>query len=215
MSIFSLSSNLSLLSGLLPLLAAWYNYKYLDKVSKILTLFLVLSFISDALGFALIDVFHVKNTMYRAHFYIGINIFFFGVIYYYIFFESLLKKAVIVVTIAAFLIAIANVFFVQGIKEYPSISNTALSIMAILFSLVYFYQLFTRQEFVQIQKEGFFWINSGIIFYYSITIFMFMLRKQLYLAHQQDYYMINNITNIIANLIFAVGLLCKPQQKTS
>jgi hypothetical protein len=31
---------------------------------------------------------------------------------------------------------------------------------------------------------------------------------------QEDYYMINLITNIIANILYSVGLLCKPQKTT-
>jgi hypothetical protein len=214
MSIFSLLSNLSVLTGLLPLLAAWYNYKYLNKVLKLSACLLLLSFVADALGFLLIDILHVHNTMYKMHSYIAGNILLLGAIYYCVFFEPVLKKAVIVITAIVLLIAVANVCFVQGIKEYPSISNTALSIVAISFSLTYFYRLFTGPVFINIQKEGFFWINSGIIFYYSVTIFMFMLYKQIYMAHIYQYYMINFIANIIANLIFSIGLLCKPLKTT-
>ncbi len=214
MTAFNFASNLSMLTGLLPLLAAGFNYKHLDKVLKLSAAFFLLSFLSDAISWLLIFVFRIPNTMYVSHLYVDANILFFGVIYYFVYFDPIFKKIAIFLATIAFLIAVSSIFFAQSLREYPSIANTALSIMAVLLSLLYFYQLFTRQEFIHIQKEGFFWINSGVIFYYSITIFMFMMYKQILLAHQQDYYMINYITNIIANLIFSAGLLCKPQKTT-
>jgi len=82
-------------------------------------------------------------------------------------------------------------------------------------SLIYFYQLLSRQEFMYIEKQGLFWINSGVLFYYSITIFLFMLYNRINGEHRAYYYMMQSVTNIISNLLFSVGLLCKPQnQKT-
>jgi len=87
-------------------------------------------------------------------------------------------------------------------------------VLLICFSLAYFFQLLSRQEFVHIEKQGLFWINAGVLFYFSINIFLFMLFKRMITAHQEGYYMINNITNIIANILYSVGLLCKPQKTT-
>ena len=103
--------------------------------------------------------------------------------------------------------------FIEGINDYPSLSNTVLSILVTCFSLLYFYQLLTRQEFVHIEKQGLFWINAGMLFYFAINIFLFMLFKRILSEHQESLYMINNITNTIANVLFTVGLLCKPQNQ--
>ena len=131
-------------------------------------------------------------------------------IYYYAFLGTKLKKTIVVLGFAAFLISIFNLVFVEGIWEYPSISNTILNVLLIFFSWAYFYQLLNKQEFIHIEKQGLFWINAGVLFYYAINIFLFMLFKQLLNTHK-EVYMINYITNIIANILFTVGLLCKPQ----
>jgi len=124
----------------------------------------------------------------------------------------LLKKVIIILTGVALLIVLFNLIFIESIWEFPSISNTVLSVLLIFFSLAYFYQLLNRQEFIHIEKQGLFWINAGVLFYFSINLFLFMLFKRIISAHLEEYYMIHNIVNIIANILYSVGLLCKPQK---
>ena len=115
-----------------------------------------------------------------------------------------------------FLLLIASLIFVEGLRAYPTIANTLLGVQLIIFSLAYFYQLLTRQEFVHIEKQGLFWINTGVLIYCSINIFLFMLFDRLNRDYRSEYYaMINNSSNIISNILFTVGLLCKPQKTTA
>jgi len=102
----------------------------------------------------------------------------------------------------------------RNILEYPSVSNTASSIFLIILSLIYFYQLLYPEKFVYIEKQGLFWVNAGVLFYSSVNIFLFMLFSQIPDKGKADYYVIFSITNIITNLIYTVGLLCKPQKTT-
>lgn len=205
----------STISGILPVIAALYNYRYLDKVLKVAAFFLLISVLFD-FGFEIAKHYHVTNNFPAIHIFIVISLVFFSAIYYSAFFSPLLKKATLILSLLGLIILIFNTAFNEGLWDYPSISNTVLSVLLICFSLVYFYQLLNRQEFIHIEKQGLFWINAGVLFYYSVNIFLFMLFKQLLNTHE-EVYMINNITNIIANVLFTVGLLCKPQliQKTT
>jgi hypothetical protein len=202
----------SSVSGLFPVLAALYNYKYLDRILKIAALFFLISSLFDwVLEFTKV-VSH--NNLPAIHLFIAISIVFFAAIYYYAFFNPFLKKLTIILAIIALLLVIFNIIFIEGIWEYPSMSNTVLGVLVIFFSLAYFYQLLNRQEFIHIEKQGLFWINAGVLFYYSINLFLFMLLRKIIAAHLEDYFMIHIITNIIANILFTVGLLCKPQKTT-
>ena len=215
MSAASFLNIFSIISGCLPFIAALYNYRNLDKVLRIAAAFFLVSFLVD-LGLFLTMQLVERNNYPILRIFILISMLFFTAIYYYAFIKTTLQKTIIILGLTAFLISIFNLFFVEGIWEYPSIANTILSVLLICFSLAYFYQLLNRQEFIHIEKQGLFWINAGVLFYYSVNIFLFMLFKQLLNTHE-EVYMINNITNIIANVLFTVGLLCKPQliQKTT
>jgi hypothetical protein len=204
----------STISGVFPVVAALFNYKHLNKVLKIASAFFVVSVLFDV-ALELTKTMTLGNNLPVIHLFVVISILFFTAIYYHAFFRPAVKKTIVIVGAAALLIVIFNAIFIEGIWDYPSISNTVLSVLLIIFSLAYFYQLLNRQEFIHIEKQGLFWINAGVLFYYSINIFLFMIFRQLVLVHQQeDYYLINNVTNIIANLLFSVGLLCKPQRTT-
>jgi hypothetical protein len=203
----------STISGVLPVIAALYNYRHLDKVLKIAAAYFILSVLSD-LVLTLTIAMNMPNNHPVIHIYIALSIVFFAAIYYHAFFKPAIKKIVITTAALALLVVIFNMIFIEGIWDYPSLSNTVLSVLLICFSLAYFFQLLSRQEFVHIEKQGLFWINAGVLFYFSINIFLFMLFKRMIIAHQEGYYMINNITNIIANVLYSVGLLCKPQKTT-
>ncbi len=197
-------------SGLFPVIAFLYNYRHLDKISKIIATFFIVAVIFDALN-RLLPLLGVANNLPMFHIFVIINIIFFSVIYYKAFVGILTKRVTIVLSVLALIVA---VYFTKNIYLYPSESNTASSIVFIILSLIYFYQLLTRQEFVLIEKQGLFWFNAGVLFYFSINIFLFMLFPKIPEDQQPSYYIINNITNIIANLLYTTGLLCKPQKTT-
>jgi hypothetical protein len=159
---------------------------------------------------------HVVNNLHIIRLFLVICLLFFSAIYYNAFFSRVLKKTVVILSALVLLVMIVNVVFIDAIKDYPALPHTVLNIVLIFYSLAYFYQLLSRQEFVHIEKQGLFWINAGVLFYFSINIFLFMLFSRIVQAGEEDYLLIQSVTNIIANLLYTVGLLCKPQpQKTT
>lgn len=208
-------SNISAFSGALPVIAVLLNYKHLDKVLRIAAIFFVISAGFD-LWQAITIKMHVVNNLHIIRLFLVICLLFFSAIYYNAFFSRVLKKTVVILSALVLLIMIVNVVFIDAIKDYPALPHTVLNIVLIFYSLAYFYQLLSRQEFVHIEKQGLFWINAGVLFYFSINIFLFMLFSRIIQAGEEDYLMIQSVTNIIANLLYTVGLLCKPQpQKTT
>jgi hypothetical protein len=200
--------NLSVLSGLFPLLAAAWNYQRLDPVLKLVAIFCLLSVIPDLIG----KLVHLRNSIFLIHLFDVMAVVFFSLIYYKAFNKPIFKKITLALGGVSLVVVICNALFIEGLLVYPSISNTALSLLMIPLSLGYFYELLTRQEFVHIEKQGMFWINAGVLFYFSILIFLFMLYNKISHTDRNDYYMMQSVTNIIANLLYSAGLLCKPQK---
>ncbi|WDF77527.1 hypothetical protein PQ469_26940 [Mucilaginibacter sp. KACC 22773] len=201
---------LSVISGVIPALAALFNYKQIDVVLKVFVLYLLISFCFD-IGFWLAQQNGTRNDMPGVHAYIAVSLALFTGIYYLLFIKIALKKAIIALSAITSGLIIYDAF---KIWVFPSISNTALSIFLIICSLIYFYQLLSRQEFIYIEKQGLFWINAGVLFYSAVNIFFFMIIGQLPKAMQSNVFMIHSSTNIIANILFTIGLLCQPQKTT-
>ena len=213
MSISELLSNITVASDFLPVIAALYNYRRLDPVLRLMDIFCALSAIPDVVSLIISYLKIVFNNLFMIHLFDMMAAIFFTLIYYRAFYKPLFKKMALIFGITSLAAMIFNVIFIEGMSIYPSVSNTVLCIFLILLSLVYFYQLLTRQEFTYIEKQGMFWINSGVLFYFSINIFLFMLYNKISDADKPNYYMMQSVTNIIANLLYSVGLLCKPQNK--
>jgi hypothetical protein len=202
---------ISTASGFLPVIAFIYNYGWLDKVSRIIGIFFIVAAIFDV-TLQMLPIVGVVNNIPAVHIFVIINIIFYGIIYYDAFFIRRLKTLTILLTSLALAIA---VYFTKNLLTFPSEANTASSIVFIVLSLIYFYQLLSRQEFVHIEKQGLFWFNAGVLFYSSINIFLFMLINMIPVGDRPFYFIINNITNIIANLLYTTALLCRPQKLVS
>jgi hypothetical protein len=211
MSIAVVLRDISAISGIFPVIAAVYNYRHLDSVLRLMAIFCLMSIIPDFVGLITTSLNIVFNDLFLIHLFDIMAAVFFTLIYQRAFYKQAFKKMTLIFGITAFAGMIFNVIFIESIWSFPSVSNTILSVLLIILSLVYFYELLSRQEFTYIEKQGMFWINSGVLFYYAITIFLFMLYKKMSDADRPNYYMMQSVTNIIANLIFSVGLLCKPQ----
>lgn len=204
---------LSIVSGAFPVLAALYNYRQLDRILKIAAAYFLLALLLDVVENAVLYL-GVKDNMPIIDLYVILSIFFYAAIYYRAFSHIALKKAVLIASGLTLIIIFWDLIFINGIWEYPSVSITAMGVLLIVISLTYFYELLSRQEFIHIEKLGLFWINAGNLFYFSLNIFLFMLFSRLPVSHRGDLYMIHNVVNTITNIIFSVGLLCKPQKTT-
>lgn len=201
-------------TDLFPFVPILLFYKRFDYVLKVLSAFLIVSALSDVFLVVVLAFqprHHTNNSpVFHIYYFTCINLC--GMMYYRMLINPLVKKAVLLLTVFSLLLAIVNVVFVEKVWEYPSITNTALSLMFIIFSLLYFYQVFNNQQFVYIEKQGLFWVNVSILFYYSVTVFLFMLLKRLSVAQVGQYYVINTVANVISNALFTIGLFCKPEK---
>src|SRR3569833_362300 len=184
-------------SGILPVIAFAYSYGWLDRVSRIIGIFFVVSAISDVMQWVF-PAYGMKNTPV-VHVFVIIYIIFFGIIYHEAFVIKKIKTLTIILSALALVIAL---YFTKNMLLFPSEANTASGIVFIVLSLIYFYQLLNRQEFVHIEKQGLFWFNAGVLFYSSTNIFLFMLFNMIPQDDLPTYFVINNITNIIANLLY-------------
>ncbi|WPU94119.1 hypothetical protein SNE25_01100 [Mucilaginibacter sabulilitoris] len=199
---------LSTISGFFPVLVAFYNYKNLDKVLKIAALFFLISSLFDPLMWVLANN-GAKNNMPLIHVNIIVTVVFFAVIYYKLFTNRVQKKTTVILSVITLGIML---IYNWNFLEYPSISSTASAILLIILSLFYFYKLLNPLKYIDIEKQGLFWINAGVLFYSSVNIFLFMIFTQIPVDDRPNYYVINSISNIIANILYSVGLFCKPQK---
>lgn len=203
-------SYLSFASGLLPPIAAIINFKNLNQTLKLIAALLAITFLIDSLEWVyFLGYIPLKNNYPFLYLSILSSFIFYTWIYYKSFYNVNLKRLTLLTGLLGIVISI---FFIvkNSIWNYPTWGNTTLSFFMITICLLYFNQLFTRQEFLHIEEQPLFWFNSGVLIYSSFNIFLYMLFTKLKFSN--DLYKIHLITNIISNLFFAIALFCKPRK---
>ncbi len=201
---------LSFASGLLPPIAAIINLKNLNQTLKLIAAFLTVTFLIDFLEWIYyLGYIPIKNNYPFLYLSIISSFIFYSWIYFKSFYNFYLQRLTLFIGLLGILICI---FFIikNNIWYYPTWANTALSFFMITICLLYFSQLFTRQEFLHIEEQPLFWFNSAVLIYSSFNIFLYMLFTMPNFS--DDLYAIHLVTNVIHNLFFTIGLSCKPRK---
>ena len=202
----ALLNYLSVGSGLLPVGAAALRYRTYDRARRglawffgVSALFDAASLVTDQLGIRNLPLFHVFAV---------VNLVFLAWFYYRILHSRLLRGLVLLA--AVLLLPSMAYWMAQGGArwQFPSQAMTWQSLLFVLLSLSYFYQLLHQSEVIAVERSPLFWVNAGVLVYFSCNLFLFMLQKQL--AQYAGYWAIHSVVNITANLFYTIGLLCKP-----
>lgn len=206
---------ISAFSILLPVGAGLLHYgQYVDFL-RWLTVFFVISAFFD-LALAVTNYFGIHN-LFLFHVFALVNLLFLAGFYYLIFDKKIVRQLLVGTAFFILLLALARSAQVGSWQQFPSFSITLQGILFIFLALLYFYQLVRRQTLVPIERQPLFWINAGVLLYFSGNLFLFMLQSRLggsEHAAYNAYWVIHSIVNTIANVLYAVGFLCKPPRLT-
>lgn len=165
-------------TDILPLLVLPFCFKGLNASLQYFAGYFIINAVSDASQTLLLFQ-RVHNNLPVIHIYIMGSVLFAGGAYYHAFTSPVLKKATPWLSAACFLIMLVDTFPLENMMVYPSLSNTLLCLLTILFSLLYFYQLLTRKVFTRLEVQPLFWINTAFLFYFSTTMLFFALYKYI------------------------------------
>ena len=197
------------ISGLLPVIAAVFNYKNLNSLLKTAAVFYLLSFIVDFASWLTyqkyLPISYNYPLLYAS---ILLSITFYSFFYYRVFY-SIQNKQIARYAGTVTMVCVIAFMLVKGVQVYPDWPNTILNVLLIVLSLLFFYQLFNRQEFVHIEEQPVFWINAGVLVYFAFTLFLFMLAAKI---KTQNFFDINAAANLVSHVFFTIGLSCKHQK---
>jgi len=104
------------------------------------------------------------------------------------------------------------VFWVFGINRWNSYLSVIGSFFTILFSVAYYYQLFTQPELARLDRTPEFWIATGLLLFYTCELpFMgtlnFLVKNYRHLAHQLI--TVLQVLDILMYSIFIYAFLCR------
>ena len=136
-----------------------------------------------------------------------INVYFFlELIVLIAFFHGELSKKGIVLLIGLLLgVSLSYHFLINGFHSRPATYNALNNFVQIFFSLWLYYCIFQQGTDIFIENSFIFWANTGILVYFSGSLFTIILGSEI-LSNPSLTWTFHNIANILKNLLFAIGL---------
>jgi len=183
----------------------WQNYK--NTTQKYFLYFLGYVLITECLGFTIPKIYGVKSqSIYNVFTIIS-------VLFYLFWFYKIVKfKKIVIIFIPLFLLSIIYaIFFENFFKNLwvaPLITGT---IVVLISSVLYYYDLLERVDIVNYQKLQPFWIVTGLLIFY--VGFLPLLLFQPYLASSNYYIISILILNAIMYGFFTISFLCLKNKK--
>ncbi len=132
-------------------------------------------------------------------------------LFFWVFWKYFNKHIYIYISVIFVFITIAflDAFFINTIYTHNNVARPTESIVLIITSFYYYYlNLNSINKNTIIYKEAMFWFTTGVLIYFSINFYMFLMISQLVPPTAYLSIDIHSVFNIIANILFAKSFTC-------
>ena len=178
--------------------------------------FLVLSVVVETYGNYMSSL-NIDNTRLYNFFSSSEFVFYFFVLYH-IMRSRPVKKTIFIIACVFVPLDLINIFFLQGLDNFHTVTYALGCVLIIAPSIYYFYELFRLPKLISLMREPSFWIVSGLLFFYSCSFPYFAFTGLLTNAAP---FIINNFTTIISILnillysLFSIAFICRIRVRKS
>ncbi len=195
---------------LLPIIPAIKYRKNLSNSLRTISIYLYGSLFLEILCWAII-LLPILN--HRNHWVFNVlNIFEFCCLSYYflqITKSDKIKNVIKVVSVLSFLIiVIVTIINIKEFNNYDDFAHSIVYITLILSVLLNFYEMLYSNETLSLSNHAHFWIDSGILIYFSGAFFVNLFGDKILLFNGplKDFWLIYYILLIIFRIFLAIGL---------
>lgn len=170
-----------------------------------LFVYVSVSFVTEMINFVLTE--SGINNMFIFRFYTIIEFILIS-FFYHIFYSKYLKSSYLLLLIPLYLVVAFIDFKINGLNAIDNFSSSISALLLSLYALVSFLFVMRKLIFENILSEPFFWINCGVLFYFSGNLLVFAFSNYIY-THQQSYlialWTIPQFLNIFFNIFICIG----------
>jgi len=177
---------------------------------KFLPAFLFLTFILEVIGWQLGQQ-GINNSIYY-NFYSILTFIYYMYIIHQILRSGWVKRIIVICMIVYPVIALVNIFFIQGPHVFHTMTYSVGSLLTIIFCVYFFYELFRIPHSISLKKHPGFWIVTGLLFFNACTLPFIGLANYIY---QFSPILINylqsilSFLNVLLYLLFTIAFLCR------
>lgn len=196
------------------LVLALVFFSRFSKSSKWLSVYLVI------LPFLVLWINHEayqhKNNMYLKHILSHFEIIAFSIYYYFLFEKFFFKRLLLGLFVGYLTFSIFDTIYFEPFSVYPANLGFIYSLMLILYSLLFFFEIYEKGEVLYIERHPHFWINSAILIYYAGTLFLGLFSNYLMYQIPKEKFIylerIFSIMTIVFNVLVCIGLSIEAYQ---
>lgn len=126
--------------------------------------------------------------------------------------RPLAKKIFVYAMLAYGLAAFINIFLIQGIMVFHTITYAIGCLVIVFCAVYYFYETLFRPTPVTLVRMPDFWICSGLLFYYAVSFPIYGFTNfVMSLPHAllKNFNLFIQILNIILYTMFSIAFLCR------
>lgn len=167
---------------------------------KLLRFFLLVDLIFDITGYILSHRGIRNITVYNIYSLLELSFFL------YFLRETIpgngIKKSIRVLQFLLPSLSILNILFVQGVRQFQS-STFALGCLALVtLGVIYIYRLFKDKENINLLREPAFWVNVGVIFFFTSILSMMGIQNYMAKLPYKIILLLTVLVRIIASLFY-------------
>ncbi len=126
--------------------------------------------------------------------------------------EPFLKKIIPFYFIIFPLFVIIDILWIQDVLKFLTYSYVLGGSFIILLSVAYLWQLYTREETINIFRDPVFWFSLAYLFYFAVSVPYFGMLNYLWQNYPNFtslyYLIIFDSTICLHNILLTVGFLC-------
>lgn len=162
------------------------------------------------------EAYQHKNNMYLKHVLAHLEIIIFSIYYYFLFEKRYFKLLVFVLFIGYIIFSTFDTIYFEPFTIYPANLGFIYSLMIILYSLFFFFEIYEKGEVLYIERHPHFWINSALLLYYAGTLLLGLFENYLMYKIPRDRFMYLNsffsVMTIVFNILVCIGLSIEAYQ---
>lgn len=162
---------------LLPTLLGIILFKKLQQHFQVLTIYLLIFSLVETISYILAS--KGIYTLFLMHVFLPLELALLSWVFKVYMENKIFHRFILFGIIGFTVLSILNTVFLQPLDTFASNTRYLESMLIILLSLTYFYQIFTELKVEKLWEEGMFWFSTGLLIYYAGTMILYLSSNYL------------------------------------
>jgi hypothetical protein len=193
--------------GLLPIMVFLFFLFFRKKFQIplwVILLYSIYSFANDTK--VVYDYLHDDTSVILLYIFTIIEYSLFALFIHRVLDNLLYRRALIICSVLFIAFCLFNILF-QPKYRFDSLQTSIEALILLVFCILFLFEQIDKPEITFIYASYKFWIITGILIYMALNLFLFGFAASLPKEIAQQYWFINNISNICKNIFFAIAII--------